>query len=79
MDSKEIINKRIDDLLKVEVVFSFLFNSFVGKHDYNKDFYVPTIDIECSNEKEWQKIIDELTTTLAKRKIEKETKETLNA
>ena len=65
---QERIKKRSDDLLSLDMDFSFGENAYFGITDINKDFNVYSIEIQCDSDEEWDKKIGELKNELEKRK-----------
>lgn len=62
------VNRRINDLLTVEVTYNFAEKGFIGKFEYNRDFNVSDTEIMTSTDQEWKAIIEGLRTELEKRK-----------
>ena len=63
---KEKIDKRTADCIEAEMQFDG--GSFLGYNDYNRDFNVSNIELICSTDEEWEKIITKLRQELKKRK-----------
>jgi hypothetical protein len=66
MTHKERIDKRTADCYKLEMQFKG--DSFYGKYPYNSDFNVHAVELTCSSDEEWEKIITGLEKELTKRK-----------
>lgn len=68
MNNKEKIDKRVEDLLNLEMSFDGDF--FYGKYDYNSDFNVYASELICDDEQEWNNKIEKLQKELIRRKEE---------
>jgi hypothetical protein len=65
------VTERVKQLEKLQMKFDFKLQSFVGKEEINKDFYVHNNDILYTSKLEWKNIIQELTYILNDRKTKK--------
>jgi hypothetical protein len=69
MTDKEKISKRSADCIELEMQFKG--DGYFGKFPYNSDFNVYNIEITCSTDEEWLKIITSLRHELIRRKAKK--------
>ncbi len=67
MDDNKI-KARWNDLSTLEMKFNMTERSFYGMHDYNKDFNVAFVEIQCETDDKWNEIINGLREELTKRK-----------
>lgn len=61
----EQINRRCDQLFKMGMMFNG--SGYIGNRDYNKDFNVSVVEIQCDTESHWNEKIAHMKTEIQKR------------
>jgi hypothetical protein len=68
MNTNTELAKRCDELFTIGMKFNLKENAYIGKEKDNSDFYVPVLDIQCKDQKDWNLIIEMLKNELKNRR-----------